>query len=463
MRPHPLVSLGSGKISKGGHGHPQLGDGTMNGGSESSPPLMGKHAISGVTEIELARSNPSYPYFLTPASFWSPDQVLPSAWIEHAPFAFWIIGAARPGVLVELGTHAGYSYLVFCQAVQRLQLATKCYAVDTWKGDDHAGFYGEEVFDRLKELHDPRYSGFSRLIRSTFDEAMPHFGDGTIDLLHIDGRHGYDDVAHDLETWLPKLSERAIVLFHDINVRERGFGVWKLWSELKGRYPSFEFIHGHGLGVLHVGPVIGEAVRPLFEGGDRERRAISDIYSQLGRVATKPYELERMRADAAERERALAQQHAAATEALARAEAGAAELRNALGERDAALQRAEADAADLRAALRQAGPQISERDAAIAILQNELAAVRASVARAEDQVDQREAEIDGLRRRVASLEHEAAAMQAIRDQLAAARQVGRSLLAALRTGPVLAPVTDQLFTQPQGIFRLIRRLGHAWR
>ena len=255
---------------------------------------------------------PGYPYCLSAASFWSPDDVVPTAWNEHAPFAFWIVGTARPGILVELGTHNGFSYLAFCQAVQRLQLPTNCYAVDTWRGDDHAGFYGDEVFDGLSALHDRRYSGFSRLIRSTFDEAVPHFGDGTIDLLHIDGRHGYGDTAHDFATWLPKLSERAIVLFHDINVRERGFGVWKVWSELKGRYPSFEFAHGHGLGVLHVGPVIGDAVRPLFEADDRVRRAICDIYSQLGRVALKPYQLERLRTEAGERER----QQAAAIETL---------------------------------------------------------------------------------------------------------------------------------------------------
>jgi hypothetical protein len=45
------------------------------------------------------------------------------------------------------------------------------------------------------------------LIRSTFDDALGYFADGSLDLLHIDGRHLNNDVAHDFETWLPKLTD----------------------------------------------------------------------------------------------------------------------------------------------------------------------------------------------------------------------------------------------------------------
>src|SRR5436309_21632 len=70
---------------------------------------------------------------------------LPSAWTEHIPFAYWLIEAHRPAQLVELGTYFGASYFAFCQAVATLGLPTRCFAVDTWRGDEHSGLYEDHV------------------------------------------------------------------------------------------------------------------------------------------------------------------------------------------------------------------------------------------------------------------------------------------------------------------------------
>src|SRR5262245_43923847 len=196
----------------------------------------------------LCCADQSSPAFLTPDHLREPG-----SWVGHIPFAFWIIAGARPLRLVELGTHTGNSYLAFCQAVKRFELSTECYAVDTWQGDEHSGRYGEEVFAELSAYHDRMYSSFSQLLRMTFDEGVQKFTDGSIDFLHIDGYHTYEAVKHDFETWLPKLSDRALVLMHDTNVRDGTFGVYRFWDELTRKYPSFSFLHSHGLGVLGIG------------------------------------------------------------------------------------------------------------------------------------------------------------------------------------------------------------------
>lgn len=205
-----------------------------------------------------------------------------SAWAGHLPFAMFLISAMRPQIFVELGVDRGVSYCTFCQAVMSVGTGTKCFGIDTWHGDEHAGERSEEVLTRLREHHDPLYSGFSKLVRSTFDEALPGFDDGTIDLLHIDGFHTYDAVRHDHETWLSKMSDCGIVIFHDTTVRERDFGVWKYWSEIKKGRPSFEFLHSHGLGVLSVGNTIPDPMKFLFEADSRNQEVIRRFFETLG-------------------------------------------------------------------------------------------------------------------------------------------------------------------------------------
>jgi GT2 family glycosyltransferase len=197
-----------------------------------------------------------------------------SAWYGHVPFAGWIIQAGAPRVLVELGTHAGVSYSAFCEAVLRCRLPTRCFAVDTWKGDQHAGEFAEAVYRDFRYFHDHHFRNFSTTLRMTFDEASTQLPRACIDLLHIDGLHTYEAVRHDFETWRPLLSDRAVVLFHDTNERERDFGVWRLWHELRGRYPGFEFLHGRGLGVLAVGDNVPRQVAALCTVTDETTMAI---------------------------------------------------------------------------------------------------------------------------------------------------------------------------------------------
>ena len=85
-------------------------------------------------------------------------------------FAFCGVGDSRdlPKIFVELGTHSGNSYFSFCQSVVEAGISTKCYAVDTWQGDEHAGQYSEEIFAKVNAHNQERYAGFSRLVANDF-------------------------------------------------------------------------------------------------------------------------------------------------------------------------------------------------------------------------------------------------------------------------------------------------------
>lgn len=219
------------------------------------------------------------------APFLQPERLVsPKAWWGHQPFAFWIVSVLRPRSLAELGVHTGTSYCAFCQMIARYAIPCRAIGVDTWQGDAHAGRYGAHVFDELSAYHNPKYGQFSTLVRATFDDALKDVADGSLDLLHIDGLHSYEAVKHDFETWLPKMSERGVVLFHDIAVRERGFGVWQLWEEITKHYPSFSFQHCNGLGVLGVGNQLPAALKILFEAEKSapDSQSIRMAFEQLG-------------------------------------------------------------------------------------------------------------------------------------------------------------------------------------
>lgn len=214
-----------------------------------------------------------------------PTYIPETAWLRHGPFAKWLVHASRPQIIVELGSHYGFSYFSFCEAVDEARLPTKCFAVDTWLGDEHAGFYGEEVFEAVQR-NNFRYRNFSKTIRMTFKEALSEFDDNSVDILHIDGRHYYSDVKEDFEDWIPKLSNRAIVLFHDTKVYDRNFGVHAYWEEISQEKPSINFPYQHGLGVLFWGSDPASGVKPLRDlalTGHGEQ-AIIDFFSMASEV-----------------------------------------------------------------------------------------------------------------------------------------------------------------------------------
>lgn len=208
-------------------------------------------------EIILGRRRPNetWHFFNRHFEYGDVSDLYRSDWYGHIFFSYDLVRNLKPLRIVELGTYNGYSFFSFCQAVKDGWLDTELYAVDTWKGDKHAGSYDESVFENVGRIRKDIYGGLKIfLLRKTFDEAIDDFGDESIDILHIDGYHTYEAVKHDFESWLGKVKPDGIVLFHDTAETRDDFGVYKLWDDLKKEYDTLEFHHSHGLGVLFKKP-----------------------------------------------------------------------------------------------------------------------------------------------------------------------------------------------------------------
>lgn len=220
--------------------------------------------------------------YINDESFRIPSRIVkPYSWIGHIPFLQWLISVLEINNYVELGVHTGNSYFAACESISLLGIMAKAYAIDSWEGDDQAGYYSEEIYRGVSQEALGKYDNTSIIIRKRFTQAADDFPNGSIDLLHIDGLHTYDAVKEDYLTWLPKMSDIGIILFHDICVKENNFGVWKLWDEISSLYPSYSFSHNFGLGVLVVGKNASSVVLELCQADVDVKNNVRLIYELL--------------------------------------------------------------------------------------------------------------------------------------------------------------------------------------
>ncbi len=215
--------------------------------------------------------------------FWTPSRLgVASDWWAHVPFAHWLTAKIRPHALVEFGNNNGVSFAAFCEAFQRRQIEGRCYMIDLWEAGAHGEFEAESAFRDFKAFNEKRYAAFSELMRMPVEEAAPRFADRSIDLLHIDKLDAYEVLKRHFDAWLPKLSDRALVLVHNINAGAPDAGAGRLWDELKERNPSFEFSHGGGLGVAATGPEVPEALAELSKLETGAADVLRERFAQLG-------------------------------------------------------------------------------------------------------------------------------------------------------------------------------------
>lgn len=101
--------------------------------------------------------------------------------------------------VVEVGSHLGVSTEALAFYADDLS------AVDDWP---HEGAF-LECSARLK-----RYSHV-RMIRRRSPEAAGLFENESLDLVYIDGDHGYDSVSADIRAWFPKIRPGGWISGHD--------------------------------------------------------------------------------------------------------------------------------------------------------------------------------------------------------------------------------------------------------
>ena len=194
--------------------------------------------------------------------FCLPLRVTPTCWEGHIPFLFVLFRALRPETYVELGVEMGASLIAAATAAATYQTPTKLVGIDSWQGDEHTGHYeGDTMYRDLCNYFAATFPQVC-LERGFFADVLPRFTTGSVDILHIDGSHTYDAVKGDFTAWFDRVSSSGVILLHDTAIHDRGFGVYRLWNELKEHFTTLEFHHSCGLGVVLLNPE-DERLRPL--------------------------------------------------------------------------------------------------------------------------------------------------------------------------------------------------------
>ncbi len=180
-----------------------------------------------------------------------------SPWSGHRYFVYDLIASWRPKRIVELGSFYGCSTFAMAQAAKDFNLSAEIFAVDIWESfEDYTHQdYVEDIYGSFLGVRERcRVETYIKPLKMTFSDASRQFERNSIDLLHIDGSHYYDDVKRDFTEWLPYVKEDGVILFHDVGdtlINGHIMGSHIFWNELKERYQNhFEFMFSCGLGII---------------------------------------------------------------------------------------------------------------------------------------------------------------------------------------------------------------------
>ena len=321
-------------------------------------------------------------------------------WEGHRDFAYDLLHFVRPARLVELGSQYGCSLFTFCQAVRDFKLNTEINAVDMWSGDIGAEITGEEVYALVQKTAATYYPEVKlHLFQMRFDQALPDFANESIDILHIDGGHTFEDVERDFTTWLPKLKENGIVLFHDV-YSPIDQGSCDHWEKTKKEYDChFDFTHSCGLGVLFPK---GRYWYDKLEAAGFFKY-YKDLYFYRSKYKYTQARFDELKGLYEERYQAIERQSkmiderdariAADEKLVAEKDAAIEQQSKMIDERDARIAADEKLVAEKDAAIEQQSKMIDERDVRIAADEKLVAEKDAAIASQAKMIDERDARI----------------------------------------------------------------------
>lgn len=230
--------------------------------------------------------------------FWSP-LYSDGEWNEYVPLAFWLVDVLRPKLVVEVGSVVPTSYYALCQAVHRLDIGSKCIAIDTVARANRS-----EHVDLLRSYSSQHYFAFSSVRAGSFVDESAVFDHSVIDLLHLNLlsiESTETTFSHSIENWLNRVADGGLVLISGSGASTPDIWLQQGLSKLKRDYSVFEFTHGAGLLLVWLGKECSGPLASLFrsqEFNSKNSAAIRELFARLGQGCSDAHALRKMQKEA---------------------------------------------------------------------------------------------------------------------------------------------------------------------
>jgi SAM-dependent methyltransferase len=185
---------------------------------------MGKRGfLWDVIETQYLRKNSTLPWFKNTIMAFHRDMYYKriEGWFNYAGFYDEILSIYDKGIFVEIGVWKGKSIMYMAERIKGLKKDVKCYAIDTFKGNQGVEIMNQDrdiingtLYETYLKNTEPLKDYITTIVGDSH-EVFKQFVDSSIDFLFIDGDHSYKAVKEDIRLWLPKVKTGGIISGHD--------------------------------------------------------------------------------------------------------------------------------------------------------------------------------------------------------------------------------------------------------
>lgn len=384
---------------------------------------------------DLAAFSGAFPSLSNIELLWRADYSVPSLYLEHLPFLFWLVVDMAPDEVLTLGLTDGVAHFAACQVIERQGGAGFCQALCFAPSD-----MTEEALAQRQAIeshNDRNYANFSTLRDVAETAAHKTVKDGSVDLLILESPPSQKLIEDFDALWLAKLSARGVVLIPGTLNLDQDTRVRDWITAQRDRFEHLEFDHGRGLTVLMVGKTRSQRLQSLARLADSRSnwQHILQFFDRIGQLHALHVDLDLSRRKTAGAEQAASQNRSwakrlsteqeALQAAYATLDADAAQFREALCARTAQfhLMQQKFEVGQLRGEQRQARQEEKEeeREGLIDRQSVEIAALRQRLADSRaDAAHMRRDHAEETRALTAMIEMQGQALADLRAQIEAA-------------------------------------------